>query len=688
MNNFLLEILVQEMPYAFIPSAIGQLQKAFEKLFDDNCIQYNSIKVYATPRRLAVIINDLASAQPDVEKCVKGPILSIAKDESGKLTPAGIGFKNKNNSTDSDLYEDEGYIWSKVLQKGKTSKEILSENIESIILKLQGAHFMRWGALDTKFTRPVENVLALYNEELLDVYIIDKNSVRTTKGHRYCPNNIIEIKSPKTYLEQMKSVNVIVNQDERKQAIVDLATDKAKEVEAKIDFENNEELLEEITFLTEFPVPVLCKFDEKYLQVPDIVTTTVMSKHQRYFPLYSNKKLLNYFITIANFVGSDAGAFKNIQNGNQRVVTARLEDGIFFYKEDSKTKLDEKLESLKGMTFQKDFGTLYDKTNRLMKICEYMCKEMSLESSDILRTAKLCKADLSTNLVFEFTELQGFIGSIYAKNSSEKPNVSKGILEHYFPLKANGELANGIEGQVVGIADKIDTICTVFLATQGDKKKKRPTGSNDPLGIRRAVLGVLRTIIGNKLNINLTELIKHTLAVLGNEFETSQDQELFDNITDFISSRLVIMLSGDYNKEFLEACLGSTKSGFYALDNLNDYLDRVCFLKEIEAKEDFYFIHENATRISKIIAKQSIPDKINEQKFVNNEERVLYESVMKDEFKTYEQLFNLAKKIETFFDTTLVMDENLEIRGNRFALLKLTENKFNSICDFTKITSK
>ncbi len=682
MNSFLLEILVQELPYRFIPSAIVQLKSAFENLLETNSITYESVNTFATPRRLTVVIKGFEDSQKESEKIVKGPILTIAKDASGALTPAGIGFKNKNGANENDLFEQDGYIWAKIIQAGKDTKELLSQSIEGIILKLQGAHFMRWGDLDVKFSRPIENVLALYNNEILSLTVIDQKSGKTTLGHRYCPDNKIEITSPETYFEQLRGVNVIVDQEERKEIIIKLATQKAAEIGAVIDFKNNEELLEEITFITEYPIPVLCEFNKRYLEIPDIVTTTVMSKHQRYFPLYKDGKLLNYFITMANFVGTEG--FENIQNGNQRVVTARLEDGIFFYKEDGKTKLAEKLEALKGMTFQKDFGTLYDKTQRVVKISQYIANELKVSDfKDIERTALLCKADLSTTLVFEFTELQGFIGAVYAKNDGENSAVSKGILEHYFPLGAGSELASSIEGQIVGIADKIDTICTVFLSTQGDKKKKRPTGSNDPLGVRRAVLGILRTILANNLNINITELIKYTLMVLETEFKVPQEDCLFDDIVEFISGRLVVMLSSEYNKELLDAAL------LGALDNLNSYSEKVKFLEETTKHEKFHLIHENALRITKIVPKQPYDGNIDSSKFTNEEENALYDFVSKtisDEFKACEKLLELSYKVAEFFEKTLVMDDNLAVRENHIKLLNLVKSKFDMIGDFTKIT--
>ncbi len=680
MNNFLVEILTQEMPYAFIPAAIEQLHANFEKLLKENFIAFNVVEVYATPRRLAVIIKGLSDKQEDVEKDVRGPILNIAKDEHGKFTPAATGFANKNCVNTSALYEKEGYIWAKVKQKGKSAKDILAQNTADIFLNLQGAHFMRWKDFEIKFSRPIENILALFNEEILPVEIVDKKAADTTQGHRYSANKNVKIKSPLTYIEQLKEADVIVEQDKRRDLIVDAATKKAKEIGAEIKFDP--ELLEEVTYLTEFPKPVLCTFKEKYLSIPDIVNITVMQSHQRYFPLYGrNGKLLNRFITIANFVRDDQKSLKNIQAGNQRVISARLEDGVFFYNEDTKEPLAKKVENLGGMTFQRNFGTLYDKTQRVITLCDMICDELSLEKEDILRCAFLCKADLSTKLVFEFTELQGFIGEDYAIKSGEKPNVAKGISEHYYPINANSETAKGVEGQIAGIADKIDTISAVFLSTQGDKKKKRPTGSNDPLGVRRAVLGVLRTILDADLKINLSNLIKKSAAILSESFNVDVAPETTGEIEEFFVNRLIIMFEKTYPQNILMAAAGANTS---PLADLGGYFERVKTLEDFIKKENFEKIFESANRTIRILPSKAAFKEPDTALFQTEEEKELYKTAQKTQNpKDFE---TLSKSVEKFFDKVLVMDKDEKIKENRIALLNFVNDRFKILCDFSKIS--
>ncbi len=686
-NNFLLEILVQELPYQFIPSAQGQLEELFAKLLNENKLSFKEIKTYATPRRLAVLITGLAFSQEDIIKDVKGPVLNVALDENGNYTNAAIGFAKKNGVSVDSLYKKDNYIYARAEQKGKTSKEVLKVNVASVVNKLQGAHFMRWADYDDKFSRPVENVIALYNDEVLDVEIFHKKSNNVTKGHRFSKLQTIEIKNPLEYVESLKKVNVYADVEERKKVIIDLATKKASEANLVIDFSNLDDLLDEVVYITEFPVPVLCEFKKEYLEIPDIVTVTVMSKHQRYFPLYEKSgKLSNKFITMANFVGVEKESFDNIKTGNQRVISARLEDGKFFYDDDIKTSLESKIPALSGMTFQRDLGTLLDKTERIEILSDYIADLLKIsDKKDILRTAKLSKADLSTKLVFEFTELQGYIGENYALKSGEKENVALGIKEHYFPLSANSSLPSKIEGQIVSIADKIDTICAVFLSTQGDKKKKRPTGSNDPLAIRRAIIGVLKTVINFNLKLDLVLVIKKALDVISKEFEIKIENETLDEILDFIYGRLSVLYEKNFDNDVLSACKSENP-----LVDLNDWLKRVETVNKFVKETSLSDILEAVNRVIRITKDHKSGD-IKENLFVETEEKALYDVILKAPTINYSNISDIKVFVEPlnkFFDKVLVMDKDENVKNNRLNLLSDLRDKFNSICDFSKIVSR
>lgn len=688
-NNFLLEILVQELPYQFIPSAEAQLFDLFKKLLDDNKINFLNIKTYATPRRLALLIEGADEKQQDVAKDVKGPILNIALDADGNYTQAAIGFAKKNGVSPDLLYQKDNYIWAKVEQKGKTVKEILTENIKQIIMKLQGSHFMRWGYHEEKFSRPVENLVAILNDEVLDVEIFGIKATNKTRGHRFSNVKEVVITDVLKYPDILKIANVYVDVEERKQLIVDSAAKKAEEENLIIDFSNLEDLLDEVTYITEFPVPVICEFKKEYLQIPDIVTVTVMSKHQRYFPLYEKTgKLSNKFITMANFVGEDKESFDNIKAGNQRVISARLEDGKFFYDEDIKTPLIERVPLLKGMTFQRDLGTLFDKTARIEKLSSYMADKLNItDKSDILRAAKLCKADLSSKLVFEFTELQGFIGENYALKSGEKDNVALAVKEHYFPLNANSSLPSKIEGQVVSIADKIDTVCAVFLSTQNDKKKKRPTGSNDPLAVRRAIIGILRTVITYGLKLDLADLVKYSLKLISDEFNIKIEDETQGEIFDFIYSRLNVIYEKTFDNDVLAACKNTEP-----LSDLNLWLDRVNHVQKfVSENENFVEILEAINRVLRITANHKTTNEIKTALFEDEEEKTLFDAIVQAPQITFENMGDIkffVNPLHNFFDKVLVMAEDEDIKNNRLNLLGILANRFNSICDFSKIVSR
>ncbi len=662
MSIYLLEVGTEELPYKFIPQAIEQLNNNFTNFLNDNKVKFSDIKVYATPRRLAVIIDGLETKTADEEKIVKGPIKNVAFDENGNLTKAGEGFARKNNLTKEDLYIEDNYVHAKIVVKGKSISELLQENVPSIFMKLQGAHFMRWGYNEAKFSRPIKWIVSILDNEEVKIKIIDKESSKYSRGHRFDKQEVL-IDNPANYLEIMRGVKVIADQNERKQIIVEKAKEEASKIGAKPYY--TDDLLEEVTFITEYPVPAMCEFDPRYLDIPEEVTVTVMAVHQRYFALYKDGKLTNKFITMTNYLGDE---FENIKAGNVRVIKARLDDAVFFFNEDTKKPLIDYVESLKGVTFQKGMGTMFDKTQRLITLSNSIAKDLKVESKDIKRTANLCKADLTTNLVFEFTELQGFIGADYARVSGENEKVVQGIKEHYFPLNAEEDTAKGIEGQIVGIADKIDTVCAVFAAG------KKPTGSSDPLGVRRAALGVIRTILDSGLKIDIDKYIKESLKYL------PLQRDCADEVNEFFVQRMIIFLSDKYNKQVLEAC--SAKN---PLVDIADYVKRVDLVQNLNSPE----LIENANRVIRIL-KETSDDKVNESFFKEPVESSLYKEIQgvkeTDNYSSYlASLEKLNPTVTKFFEDLLVMDKDENVKKNRIALLTLLKNKYDYLTDFSKI---
>ena len=673
MNKYLLEIGTEELPYKFVNSGIVQLKNAFEKLLKDNEIAFSSIKSFSTPRRLTLIIEGFEEKQPDIIKTIKGPVLNIAYDENGNLTKAGLGFAKKNGVDETALYKEDNYVYAKVEQKGKSIKDILQENVEKIVLKMQGPYFMRWADLDVKFQRPIRWVVSLLNNDELKIKIADIESSRYSRGHRF-KSDRVEIQNPDTYEQDLYNANVVVDFEKRKQIIINDSKKEAAKINAEVYFDEN--LLEEVTNLCEWPVPVVCGFDEKYLDIPEKVTVTVMAVHQRYFPMYRDGKLLNNFITITNYIGTN---FENIKAGNERVVVARLDDAIFFFNEDTKIPFENYVEKLKGITFQKGMGSMYDKTQRIIKLSEYLAQKTNAPIDTIKRTALLCKADLVTSLVFEFTELQGFIGSDYAFNAGEKKEVVQGIKEHYYPLGADSELASGIEGQIVGIADKIDTIVAVFA------EGKKPTGSADPLGVRRATLGIIKTVVQKSLNIDLQELIKKSIELM--PVEIADKNALYNDVKMFFEQRLNIYYTEKYRHDVVDACI----SGGNVLSDLKNFADRVEFVSEKIQSAEFAKLNEAANRVIRIVKDYKSEQIPVDTLFNCPQEKQLWTctssiDIEKLNYKEiYEQLSKIISIIDEFFEKVLVMDKDEKVKQNRLNLLYSLKRKFDKIADFSKL---
>lgn len=682
MSKYLLEVGCEELPYKFIPSAIKQLKTGFENFLNSNKVTFEKVDVYATPRRLAVIVSGLEKQSKDEEKIVKGPIKKVAYDENGNLTRAGEGFCKKNGISPEDLYIENDYIHAKIVIKGKSIVELLKDNVPAIVLKLQGSHFMRWAENEVKFSRPIRWIVSILDNEEVKIKIIDRESSNVTRGHRFAEEKEAIITSPDDYIEILRQHNVIVNQDERKQLIIERAKEEAAKLGAEPYY--TDDLLEEVTFITEYPVPAVCEFSTEYLKLPEELVVTVMAVHQRYFALYKDGKLINKFITMTNYLGKN---FENVAAGNVRVIKARLDDAVFFFNEDTKKPLVDYVEDIKGITFQKGMGSMYDKAQRLVKLSKLMIGN----NPTVERTALLAKADLATKLVFEFTELQGFIGADYARVSDEPENVCEGIKEHYFPLNADGEIAKTLEGQIVGIADKMDNICAVFA------EGKKPTGSSDPLGVRRAALGIIRTILANDLKIDLATLVNEALLLLpistvGEGFVDKVKKaagscvnrvsgKVTEEIYDFFIQRLIIFLSDKYQKNVLEACAANKNP----LTDLADYIKRV----EAVSKLNSPAMLESANRVLRIL-KEDSKKPVNKALFKEPAESMLLsqiETVSENvDYNQYlKQLEEINPSVEKFFNDVLVMDKDENIKENRLALLTLLKSKYAYLADFSKL---
>ena len=727
MSKYLLEIGVEELPYSLIDPIAEQVKENLKKNLAENNANFSDIKTYTTPRRLVFVIDGLNEVQPDMEKVFRGPNVKVAFDENGNPSQASMGFAKKFGADVSALYkvEENGqqYVALKVVEKGKTLAEIMQNIVPDCVLKVQGSHFMRWSNFDEKFSRPIRWIVSILDNKEIPVEITGIKSSKKSRAHRFCAEKYPEITSVDEYFDIMLKHNVIVDEEQRKAVIVKAVNELAASIGAQAKIED--ELLKEVTNIVEFPRPVLGSFDEKYLAIPEPVIVTVMASHQRYFPIYKDGKLLNGFITVANYVGDD---FSNIKNGNERVIKARLDDAIFFYNEDIKKPFMDRVEALEGMTFQKGLGSIKEKVSRIIKISDNIAKTLGYTEEDeayknIVRTALFCKADLTTSLVFEFTELQGVIGAHYARVFGESNEVAKGIEEHYYPLVADAQLAQRMEGQVVGIADKLDTICGVFILN------KIPSGSVDPLGVRRAAVGILQTIMQKRLQIDLTDLIAFALSRYNVPAENIE--KLIKDISIFFVQRLKGIFANKYPTDFVDAVL-STRNTLRDLSGVSDRLD---LLMEMSKEESFDKIVAAYTRVSKISRskqeEKSQPENLSMSKndilssshsinavlggksnsraqqdvlhasktssikpelFNSQAENNLYNYVRKFSAQkvisyreVYMQLENLVPVINKFFDDVMVMDKDPAIKANRLNLLKETDKEFLRIADFAKI---
>jgi len=682
-KKYLLEIGTEELPFKFLSSAIIQLKASFSKILEENKISFSNIETYGTPRRLCVIISDVSESQPDIASEIKGPPANIAFDKDGNLTNAALGFAKKQGLSPEILTKKEingiEYLYASVIQQGRPTEEVLQHLVPQIILGLQGSHFMRWADMEIKFSRPIRWIVSLLDEKEVKITIGNIESSANSQGHRFSQNKQVKINTPDEYKESLYNAQVLVDFEDRKKIIKNLIHEAAESKNGYTQY--SEDLLEEVTNLVEWPTPVIGSFEEKYLEITEDVIVCVLAHHQRYFPIYSKNdgKLLNYFITIANH---DNTNLENIRKGNEKVVKPRLDDAIFYYKEDTKKTFESRVEDLKGMTFQKGLGSLYDKTMRIKQAVGCISTELGLENTiaeDAQRAALLCKADLITTMVREFTELQGIIGGDYAKSNGETEPAWKAIREHYMPISADGDIATSLTGKIVGIADKIDTICGVFALG------KAPTGSADPLGLRRAAIGIIKTIMdGDCLKINLSELIQKVVDIQPVNIENKD--KLVSDIKEFFIQRLKIMLTEEYRHDIAEAAISAKNP----LADIADLYNRTQLLKNIIEKESYKAFHESANRIIRIIKNQDINNNVSKELLVEEAEKELFDSVSYiNEACSYSELIEKLEacipKIEKFFDKVLVMDKDENIKQNRLALLSNLKNKFMSIADFSKI---
>ncbi|WP_270505309.1 glycine--tRNA ligase subunit beta [Paraclostridium sordellii] len=688
MKNYLLfEIGVEELPARYVNSAMEQLKLNIVKSFDENRITYDSVNVYSTPRRLTVVVDNICERQEDLEEEVKGPAKKIAVDADGNLTKPLLGFMKSKGIKEEDLYfkqvGKEEYAFGKIKQEGKLTSEVLKTVLPEAIKSMTFPKAMRWGGKNMRFIRPIRWMVCILNDSVLDIELEGIVSGNVTKGHRFLGESEFEVNTLDEYLAKLKENFVILNQDERKSIIKEQCEEVAKSLGGEIELD--EELLEEVTHLVEYPTAFYGEFDEDYAKLPKEVVITPMKQHQRYFPVLKDGKLLPNFIAVRN---GDSHRIDNVKSGNEKVLEARLADALFFYKEDTKKSLESYIEKLKTVVFQAKLGTVYDKTLRIEKLANDILDKLNESGvkEDTLRAAKLCKADLVTGMVFEFTELQGVMGREYAKVSGENENVAEAIFEHYLPRFAGDILPKTKEGIVLSIADKLDSIAGFFAIGI------QPTGSQDPYALRRQALGIINILMDNNLDISLKELVDLTLD--NYSFIEFNKEEVLNQIMDFFKDRIKNLFRDlGIRYDVIDAILSSN------IDDIADMYARANALNSWIDKDELVEMLTAFNRVA-TLAQKAETDKVDITLMREEAEFNLYQQFQeirsnvehlladKEYTKALDAFASLRPAIDNMFDSVMIMDKDEAIKNNRLAILKQIYDIMLNICDLSKIVYK
>lgn len=681
-KTLLLEIGTEEVPAHVMPGILSQLKENAAKTFEELRIEYKNIKTLGTPRRSALLVEGLAEQQADLSKENRGPAVNIAFDADGNPTKAAQGFARGQGVKPEELVTKDGYVYAMVHEKGGQTVDLLGDTLKGLVDGLNFPNNMHWADLDYKFIRPLRWLVALYGQDVIDFEVANVKSGRTSRGHRFLSEGDFEIANAEDYVEACRKASIIVDQNERcemiRQQIAEVAAANGGQAEV------NEDLLEEVLYLVEYPTALCGKFDEKYLALPAEAVITPMRDHQRYFPVLKDGQLLPLFITIRN---GGKEHLETVQHGNERVLRARLEDAQFFFDEDRKKTLEQHGEKLKTVVFQDGLGTIYDKALRLEVLAGYIADAIGAneqDKKDAVRAAKLAKADLVTGMVTEFTELQGVMGREYALLDGETKAVAQAIDEHYMPRFAGDSQPASVAGRIVSLADKIDTIVGTF------SRGLIPTGSQDPFALRRQALGIVNMLKEAQYHISLSQLVAKAMELL-KIADAGQQAKLHNDVADFMKLRLKnVLADAGIRYDVVDAV-------FVTVDDIYGVFLRAQAVNEA-VKQDMEKTIQAFVRTGNIARKAE-----NVQAAV--EAGLLAEQVEKDLYKAYEDasdkaekeiaaqdyagaiatLSQLAAPIDAFFDGVMVMDKDEKIKNNRLGLLKLVDNLICQVADFSKI---
>ena len=680
-KDLLFEIGAEEIPAGFMPNILGQLKQLAETKLNDAHLPFESIATYGTPRRLALIVKGLADTSAEISERHKGPSASIAYDADGNATKAAIGFARGKGLDVADLVVEDGYIYAETKTAGVPAKDIVTDMLPQLITGLNFPKSMHWGNLDAKFVRPVRWLVALLDEEVIPVEFATVKSDNVTRGHRFLGADEITIKNAASYVDTLKENFVMVDQDARRELISKQLHDIAASKNASIVWDDD--LLEEINYLVEWPTALCGGFEESYLALPDAAIITPMKDHQRYFPLVDQDgKLLPMFLTVRN--GSDH-SIEVVQAGNERVLRARLDDAKFFFNEDRKKPLIDRQDGLTKIVFQEGLGNLADKTERLLTLGRVFSEECELhEDARVVleRATELAKTDLTTGMVTEFTELQGVMGKEYALLDGESPEVAEAIFEQYLPRFAGDVLPQTEAGKVLSIIDKIDNIVATF------SRGLIPTGSQDPYALRRQTIGILNILLNSEWNISLRPIIVESMNLLNVPAE--KQDELLGQVEEFITLRLKnIFLDREVPHHVIDLLLSNNELSVADAEGLVKALLANRIDENVELVQAF-------TRMYNLV-KDVTYTGVDESLLKEDAERALYEAATKASEASIDAWDNndydavvavpatLVPAINTFFEDVMVMDKDEAIKANRLQLVRLAYSVMAIIGDISAL---
>ena len=680
-----LELGTEEIPAGFIPLALEDIKQQLSDELNHARISYGEIRTFATPRRLAISITEVARLQQRQELEVTGPPARIAFDQNGKATKAAEGFARTNGVSVADLQtiktEKGDYLFiSKVVEGGETKIE-LELILPRVIGKISFKKSMRWKDLDIRFARPMHWIVAVYDGEIIPFSFGDLQSGKLSRGHRFMAPEEFSVTGVDDYLQNAEQHHVFPEVDKRRKLIEEQLKELAQRLGGKIN--QDDELLEEVSFLVESPQALAGNIEAEFLQLPPELLITSMREHQRYFTLLDNQgKLLPHFITIANTHAKDPQV---VVAGNERVLKARLSDAMFFWREDQKNKLETRLEALKKVVYQAKLGTSFEKIERFTELSGRLALQIAPETVELTqRVATLAKCDLETGMVYEFPELQGVMGREYALLEGEDQRVATAIYEHYLPIQAGGELPSDDIGAFVSLADKIDTICGCFSVGL------IPTGTADPYALRRSAIGILAIILDRGYAISIPDLVSKSVELLEPKRQRAAE-EIVTDVVEFIRLRLVNMLSGkDYPADVIDAVLSAS-----FIEPI-DALERIKALSVLKKQDDFESLAGAFKRVGNII-KGGLDQPVDQALLTDDCEKILFSRLQDVQAKVgqfisernyesvLETIAELRQPVDAFFDSVMVMVDDEAIKNNRLALLTNIYNLFNGVADFHRL---